>query len=140
MIQIVHHNTEFLRCIPPHQFAYKPMSNTTCALITLHNAITKSLDDDASFGAAIISFDFSNAFDTLPHHRLLQKLQKLHFPTVFFLWLYNYLPICRCKKPFCRCNRQQRMCIGDMKSDCLLVMSSVPQSSLLGPYFVSNYR
>ena len=60
------------------------MSNTTCALITLHNAITKSLDNDVSFGAAIINFDFSKAFHTLPHHRLLEKLQNLHFQPVLF--------------------------------------------------------
>ena len=114
---------DFLRCTPPHQFAYKPKSSTTCALITIHDAITNMLEDDALLGAAIISYDFSKAFDTLPHHVLLEKLQNLNFPTGFVLWLHDYLS-----------ERQQRVRIGDMKSDCLPVSSGVPQGSLLGPF------
>ncbi len=113
----------FLAWVPHHQFAYKPKSNTTCALISLHDTITMFMEDERCIGVIVISYDFSKAFDTLPHHILLKKIQDLQFPSGFVLWLHSYLS-----------GRKQRVRVGHTWSDPLPVSSGVPQGSLLGPF------
>ena len=94
-----------------------------CALISMHDAITKILQDKDVDGAAIIRYDFSKAFDTLAHHRLIEKLLLLQFPTGLILWLHDYLR-----------DRLQQVRIGNLKSKTLPVTSGAPRGSLLGPY------
>ena len=56
------------------QFAYKEGTNTTTALIKCSHHWLKWLDEDADF-VSMMSFDFSKAFDSVPHNIVCEKLK-----------------------------------------------------------------
>jgi hypothetical protein len=118
----------FISLSPQTQFAYKPKSDTTCALITLHNHITEALDDPDVLLCSLISYDFSKAFDSLDHKILLHKLSNLGIPRGFVIWLNSYLR-----------NRSQRVKIRNILSSSKSVTSGAPQGSLLGPFLFILY-
>ena len=117
-----------LTCFPNSQYAYRPKSNTVCALIALHDRVTSLLDDPSVAGCSLISYDFVKAFDSISHDILLQRLESLGFPAGFLLWLDSYLD-----------NRRQRVRIKNSVSTLLNVTSGAPQGSLLGPYLFILY-
>ena len=64
----------FKSLIGPDQFAYKESSKTTMALVKSQHYWLKWLDRDADF-VRVLSFDFSKAFDVVPHYILSDKLK-----------------------------------------------------------------
>ena len=72
-----------------------------------------------------IYFDFSKAFDTINHDRLLQKFWKVGVRGTLFLytWLKSYLP-----------NRTQSVRTCGAESYSFSPSSGVPQGSNLGPF------
>lgn len=70
----------------------------------------------------LLYFDFSKAFDTVSHYRLLIKLETLGFSKNMLNIIHNFLS-----------NRIMRVKVGDAVSDAKPVMSGVPQGSVLGP-------
>ena len=58
------------------QFAYHKGLNTTMALVKCQHEWLRWLDSDADF-ISIFSFDFSKAFDSVPHDIICQKLRNL---------------------------------------------------------------
>ena len=66
--------------------------------------------------------DFSKAFDTVPHDKLLSKLRSYGIDGPLLIWLSNFLS-----------NRTMRvMCEGSLSSEAA-VDSGVPQGTVLGP-------
>ena len=55
------------------QFGFRPMRSTQEAILTATNDWHKTLDRGLS--SAAVFFDLSKAFDTVPHHLLLQTLR-----------------------------------------------------------------
>ena len=70
----------------------------------------------------LLYFDFSKAFDTVSHYRLLIKLEAMGFPEYMLSIIRNFLG-----------NRVMNVKVGDAVSMAKPVTSGVPQGSVLGP-------
>ena len=75
-----------------------------------------------------VFFDLQKAFDTVPHRKLMCKLEKLHLHPVILTWLHNYLY-----------GREQNVIVNGETSDPVKVISGVPQGSVLGPLLFLIY-
>ena len=76
----------------------------------------------------IIFLDLSKAFDSVPHERLLLKLNRYGIDGQLHLWFRNLLT-----------NRKQRVPIRGSYSEWSPVKSGVPQGSILGPIIFLIY-
>src|SRR6218665_1138415 len=56
------------------KYAFLPTGSTTSALISIHQQVTAHLDVHVEPYVALISLDFSKAFDTVSHDALASKL------------------------------------------------------------------
>ena len=68
-----------------------------------------------------VFFDFQ-VFDSVPHNRLTGKLEGVHIHPVLLSWLYSYLTL-----------RKQSVVVNGITSVPSIVISGVPQGSVLGP-------
>ena len=94
-------------------------------IITLE-MITKAIDKDCPVDT--IYFDFSKAFDTVPHYRLLHKLKSMGINKNTFLWIKDF-----------QSEQRQGVVIHGVQSQWGAVKSDVPQGSVLGPILVLIY-
>ena len=72
--------------------------------------------------------DFEKAFDTPPHELLKCKLFGCGMRGKTLLWIDSFL-----------CSRQQRVVVNGSQSEWALVLSRVPQGTVLGPLLFSVY-
>ena len=77
---------------------------------------------DQGIPVDILFFDFKKAFDTVPHHRLLVKLENFGITGRTLEIIRDFLS-----------NRRMRVGVGDSFSDFCDIISGVPQGSVLGP-------
>ena len=70
----------------------------------------------------VIYLDFRKAFDSVPHERLLTKMNAYGICGNILKWTRNFLQ-----------GRTQKVRVGDKFSDSAEVLSGIPQGSILGP-------
>ena len=97
----------------------KGFSTTTQLLHVIHNA-TEAMDKKLDHH--IISFDFSKAFDKVPHSLLLQKIRAYKFNDKVCDWIEEWLS-----------DRVSEVSVNGAHSTSFRVLSGVPQGSVLGP-------
>ena len=119
----------FINNIDRNQYGFKPKSSTTSALFDIQEFITSQLNKPSNLAVALITIDFSKAFDRIDHALLITKLSKMTGINYNLLkWLQSYLT-----------DRKQCVRINSTKSDPITVTSGVPQGSSLSPYLYSLF-
>ena len=100
-------------------------STTTQILYYLDNCIK-----EISSGGVIdaIYLDFSKAFDTVPHQRLLRKLEAYGIQGNILNWIKAFL-----------IGRTQEVTINGTISEAVSVLSGIPQGTVLGPVLFIIY-
>ena len=83
---------------------------------------------DAGKEVGAVFFDLQKAFDSLPHHALLDKLRDLQLNEFTLKWICDYLT-----------QRKQRVVVNGQTSETLPVLSSVHQGSVIGPLLFLIY-
>lgn len=112
--------------LPTHQSGFRAGHSTTTALLNLLDNILQARDK--KLATVLISLDFSKAFDTIDHKLLCVKLQYYGFDERALSFFNSYLY-----------NRHQRVTVAQQTSTAKLVISGVPQGSILGPLLFLLY-
>ena len=116
--------------------AYRKLYGTQHVLMRLLEEWRNKLDNDYVVGAVLM--DLSKAFDSIPHDLLIAKLAAYGLDKTSLLYILSYLK-----------DRKQATRINDIYSLYLLIISGVPQGSIIGPilfnlfmndlfYFIKN--
>ena len=102
------------------QHGFVSRRSTDTMLLKFYEYVTDRVDQGLIVDA--VFFDFSKAFDVIPHNTLMSRLQSCGISGDVLSWIRNFLT-----------DRYQMVRIGGSTSNTLPVTSGVIQGSVLGP-------
>ena len=108
------------------QYGFRYRRGCTLQLLSVLDDWTKAIDSGVPVDSLYL--DLQKAFDSVPHKRLILKLEKLGITGSLLCWIKNFLS-----------DRQQRVTLNGFSSDWSDVTSGVPQGSVLGPILFILY-
>ena len=115
-----------INILNPNQFAYMEGRSTLSELLSCYDDWAKSRNNRKPTDIAFL--DFSKAFDSVPHERLLFKLERHGIDGSALQWFRNFLT-----------GRMQRVVLRGTCSSWSPVLSGVPHGTILGPVLFTLY-
>ena len=109
-----------------HQYGFLPGRSTTLQLLKVLDEWTQAIDEGDIVD--VVYCDFQKAFDTVPHKRLLAKLEAYGITGQTLKWIKSFLT-----------SRKQRVVVNGSASSSSNVASGIPQGSVLGPLLFVVY-
>ena len=109
-----------------YQHGFRTGHSCDTQLIQTIDDFSKTIDD--KYQTDVIILDFSKAFDTVPHRRLLQKLERYGLDHSCLNWIAEWLN-----------QRTQVVVLDGEQSGAVNVRSGVPQGTVLGPLLFLLY-